>query len=491
MGISFQSIPQSLRTPLFYAELDSAPNYSPAAQRSLQIAPMLAGTAQPNVPVLQSGAAVGRTLFGAKSVANDMVRVYRLGDSYREMWVLPVADPVAGVAAAGELTVNTPATASGTLFVAVADRTYQILVTNSMAVADIAAAIAAAVNADSTAIVTATSAAAVVTLTATHKGLIGNDIEIGLSPLGAAGGQPIPADFTATLTAFSGGTGTPDLTAALAALGDMPFDFIGTAFTYAASVATLAAFQAQRWAWDQMNYGGVFGAVRASVANLEVFGDTLNSAHLSLLGYSDSLSTPWQWAAAYTAAAAVSVSADCGLPLQTLALAGIVAPPVQSRFNLSDRNTLLQNGISTFTVDAGGTVRLETTITTYKTDAYGDPDDEFLYVERLYLAAYQLRFLRGKSQTTYGRVKLADDGTVFRAGAAIVTPSVIRASLVAWYRDMVSDGYAQDADAFAASLVVQRNAQNRCRIDAQLPLIPIDQLRQLCAAVTLQPSVGQ
>ena len=209
------------------------------------------------------------------------------------------------------------------------------------------------------------------------------------------------------------------------------------------------------------------------------------------IGYADSLSAPWQWAAAYAGAAAVSLSSDPGLPLQTLALSGISAPPMPSRFNLSDRNVLLQNGISTHTVDVDGTVRLETCVTGYRVDAEGDPDDQYLYVERMYLAIYGIRYLKSKAQTTYGRVKLADDGTVYRAGAAIVTPSIIRASLIAWYRDMVLDGDMQDADTFAASLIVQRNSQNRCRIDCSLPIIPIDQLRQLCAAVTLRPSVGQ
>ena len=169
----------------------------PPPSAALIIAPMLAtGSATPNVPVLASGAVSPRAAFGAGSIAADMVRLYRANDLYRELWVLPVLDPVAATAATSTVTVDTVATSAGVLYVAVADRTYPVLVTNSMAVADVATAVAAAVNADSTALVTAAAAAAVVTLTTKHKGLLVNDIEVGIAPLGAAGGQPVPPGLT-------------------------------------------------------------------------------------------------------------------------------------------------------------------------------------------------------------------------------------------------------------------------------------------------------
>jgi phage tail sheath gpL-like len=69
----------------------------------------------------------------------------------------------------------------------------------------------------------------------------------------------------------------------------------------------------------------------------------------------------------------------------------VIAPALPARFVLSDRNTLLFGGISTFTTDDDGTVRLENLITTYQKNAFGAADNSFLQVETLFLLAFVLR----------------------------------------------------------------------------------------------------
>ena len=66
----------------------------------------------------------------------------------------------------------------------------------------------------------------------------------------------------------------------------------------------------------------------------------------------------------------------------------MLAPPLHSRFDLSDRNTLLWDGVSTFTVGADGTVALENVITTYRVNGFGVPDDSYLQVETLATLTY-------------------------------------------------------------------------------------------------------
>ena len=68
------------------------------------------------------------------------------------------------------------------------------------------------------------------------------------------------------------------------------------------------------------------------------------------MGFNDSPSPSYIWAADLAGTAAVSLRADPARPLQTLALSTVLAPPLHSRFDLSDRNTLLWDGVSTFTV---------------------------------------------------------------------------------------------------------------------------------------------
>ncbi len=489
-NISFQQIPQNLRIPLFYAEVNNSnANSAPQNQRALLIG-QLSGTSAntPGLPVLVQGD--GRGQFGSNSILATMVSLYRQNDTFGECWALPLADPSAGVAATGTVTVTAPATANGTLNLYIAAVLLQIAISTTQAVADVAAAVAAAINANSYVPVTATAAAGVVTMTATNKGLVGNDIDVRLNYHGAAGGETTPAGLALTFAAMSGGTGEPALEAALANLSDMAFDYIADPYTDANSLAAENLFMADRWAWNQMQYGQVWSSYRATVGGLNTFGATLNDPRASFMGFYDSPSPTWAWAAAYAGAAAVSLRADPGLPLQSVALVGILPPPVQSRFAGSDRNALLFDGISTFTVDDSNTVRIETAITSYQKDAFGDPDDSFLYVERLATLQYVIRDLQTFIQSTFGRCKLVDVGTKLRPGVAAVTTAVLKAAIVGRYRELEADGYVQDSDVFAANLIVQRNGQNRCRVDGVLPVVPVDQLRQVCTVIAFQNSTG-
>jgi phage tail sheath gpL-like len=163
--------------------------------------------------------------------------------------------------------------------------------------------------------------------------------------------------------------------------------------------------------------------------------------------------------------------------LQTVALSTVLAPPSASRFDLGERNTLLWDGISTFTVASDGTVAIENLITTYQVNGFGAPDDSYLQVETLFLLMYVLRAQRTLVTSKYGRVKLAADGTRFAAGSAIVTPKIIKADLIAQYSQMEYDGYVQDSAAFAKALVVEKNSSNPNRVDVLWPGTLINQLR--------------
>src|SRR3546814_4847627 len=77
-------------------------------------------------------------------------------------------------------------------------------------------------------------------------------------------------------------------------------------------------------------------------------GDGRNSPHLTIMGAKGSPTPPWEWAAALASIAAYHLSIDPARPLQTLALPGVLAPLVNDRFTMSERNLLLFDGISTF-----------------------------------------------------------------------------------------------------------------------------------------------
>ncbi|MEB2504641.1 phage tail sheath subtilisin-like domain-containing protein [Burkholderia sp. BCCIQ04A] len=481
MTVPFKQIPQNIRTPLFFAEIDnSRANTAVTNQRALLIGPMTTGAATANIPLLSAGTGDANVQFGANSILALMTAAYRQNDQFGEVWCLPIADAGGAVAATGSIAFTAAPTANGVISLYVADQLVSVPVTQGMTTAQIATAVAAAINLIPAMPATAAAATNTVTLTADNKGLVGNDIDIRFNKQGAPGGEILPAGLTATITAMTGGATNPALTTALGNLLDMPFDFIACAFTDTTSMDAIKAFlndSTGRWSWQQQVFGHAFYAYRGTWGSLTTFGTARNNQHETVIGFNDSPTPSWQWAASLAAVTAVSVRADPGIPMQTVALTGISAPPLQSRFNLSQRNTLLYDGISTFTVADDGTVAIENLITTYQTNAFGQPDNSYLEIETMFLLAYVLRRLRTLVTSKYARVKLAADGTRFAPGSAIVTPKVIKADLIAEYHQMEYEGYVQGSDIFAQALIVQQNDSNPNRVDVLWPGILINQLR--------------
>lgn len=77
----------------------------------------------------------------------------------------------------------------------------------------------------------------------------------------------------------------------------------------------------------------------------------------------------------------------------------------------------------------------------------------------------------------YGRHKLANDGTRFGPGQAIVTPAVIRGELCATYRQLEREGIVENFELFQKYLIVERNANDPSRLDVLFPPDYVNQLR--------------
>jgi phage tail sheath gpL-like len=480
--VPFQYIPQNLRVPLFSAEVNnSQANTGQQTQRALLIGSMIAaGNLVPNVAQICSGVADGKVKAGAGSILAAMNWAYRQNDTFGEVWLLGLSDAGGATAATGTFTFAGTATNAGAISAYIAGQLVSTPVTVGMTAAQCTAAMLATITGMPDLPVTAAVVGAVLTLTSKNLCLAANDIDLRVNYLGTAGGQVTPAGLTVAIVAMTGGTTTPSLTLGLANLNTEPFDFIACAYNDATSVAALTAFlndQAGRWSWSVQIYGHYFYAFRGTVGAATTLGATVNDQHATCMPFYDSPSPVWNWAAAMAAQVAVSVRADPGVPVQTLPLLGILAPPIQSRFPLTIRNTLLYDGMSTFTVNAAGGVAIENMITTYRVNTAGAADDSYLEIETMFLLMYVLRALAGVVTTKFARVKLAADGSSFGVGANVVTPSTIRAEIIAQYGELEAGGYVQNATAFAAALVVQQNSQNPNRVDVLFPPSLINQLR--------------
>ncbi len=194
MTMSFNTIPSNTLVPIFYAEMDnSAANTAQDSGASLLIGHANNGAEiVANSLVLMPSADYARQICGAGSQLARMVEAYRQTDPFGELYVIAVPEST-GAAATVTLTVTGAATETGTVNVYVGRTRVQAPVTNGDNVATIASSIKDAINAVPTLPFTASSSAGVVTLTARHKGLCGNEIPVSLNYYGFGGGEVLPA----------------------------------------------------------------------------------------------------------------------------------------------------------------------------------------------------------------------------------------------------------------------------------------------------------
>jgi phage tail sheath gpL-like len=486
--IPFKNIPSTLRLPGSFFELDnSQANTAQANQRALIIGQITAaGIAVPNVPIISGGIGDANLQGGANSQLANMLAAYRANDSFGEVWYLPLADAAGSAAAVGSIAFTAPPTAGGSLALYIGGQVVTVPVTAGQATTAIATAFAAAINLLPAMPVTASVATSTVTLTADNKGLCGNEIDIRFNYYGATNGESTPVGLTYTITAMVGGTTNPTLTTALGNLGDMSFDFIASPYTDATSMTAIAGLlndSTGRWSWQSQLYGHAISAYSGTFASQTTLGLTLNNQHQTVLGFNNSPTPSWIWASALCGQVAVSVRADPGIPLQDMALAGVLAPPTQSRFVANQRETLLFDGISTFTVQQDGTVLTENIITTYQLNAQGVPDNSYLELETMFQLMLEIRTLQAMLSSKYARVKLADNGSSPAAGSGLVTPNIIKSDIIALYQERQASGFVQNASAFATALVVNKNTVNPNRVDILWPGTPVNQMRTFATLI--------
>lgn len=480
MPISFNEIPTTIRVPFVYVEFDnSRAVQGPALMpyRNLVIGQRLAaGTVAELTPTRVTSAAQAKTYFGAGSMLAHMLERQLQNNNVTETWAVALDDEVAGVAATGTILVG-GAVSAGTIYLYIGGRRITVGVAAGDALADVASNIAAAITAATdlpiTAVVNGVTAEQV-DLTARHKGEAGNDIDVRHSYYD---GESLPSGLTLTITALANGTANPDITSIWAAIGDEHYNVITMPYTDAANLTALETELADRWGPLRMIEGMAFCAATGTHSELGTLGDSRNSPHVSIMNAAGSPTPTYEWAAAVAGIASYHGNIDPARPFQTLTLKGVLPPRQEDRFTLQENNLLLFDGISTHLVDAGGVVHIQRLITTYKTNAQGAEDVSYLDVNTPMTLAYLRYDFRNYILRKYPRHKLADDGTRYGRGQAVITPKVGKAEAVARFRIWEDLGLVENIDQFKTDLICERNEFDNNRLDWMLPTDLVNQFR--------------
>lgn len=485
MAISFNAIPLANRVPFVFAEFDGS-NAVQGPQilnyRALLIGQKSsAGTAVADTLVLVTSAAQAKTLFGVGSVLAGMFEAFFAQNSFTEVWAMPVAENGSGVAATGSVTFSGTASAAGTISLMIAGRLVQVGVASGNNSTAIATAAAAAINAVTDLPVTASALSGAVTLTANNKGETGNDIDVRVNYFD---GESTPVGITTTISAMASGATNPTLSAAIAALGDEWFHIIGCAFRDASNLAALKNEMDSRWGPIRMIDGHVVTAASGTVGDMTTIGSALNDKHLTVVSTQKSPTPTYEVAAETAALVSYYAAIDPARPLQTLGYAWTKAPARADRYTLTERNTLLYTGIATLRVSTTGAVTVERLVTTYRLNANGGNDPAYLDIETLLTLQYIRWDWRNYILNKYPRHKLANDGTRYAPGQAIVTPIVIKAEAISRFGDWEAQGLVEGFEQFKRDLIVERNASDPNRLDVLMPPDLVNQLRVVATKIS-------
>ena len=491
--ITFNNIPNTMRTPGNYAEVDNSralQGLLPNPHKALIIGQKTAigtGGYDQIYAITKAGLADG--YFGPGSVLARMCNVFKTANENTELHAMAIGSGAAGTLASGSIDFSTAladaeASVAGTYYLMVNGVECYTDIAISMSGRAIASLVKLNVNAKNGMAVHASAVNGSVYFSALNSGTLGNYINIRNNYYA---GQSIPKCLSREpiIVSMVGGATDPVLTDAWAVIDGEQYQYIIQPWTTATALTQIENELATRFGPMQDLQGHCFTAVRGTQASCTTLGNSRNSPHVTIIGADDSPTSPVEWAAVLGAVASKYLNQDPGQPLQYLKMPGVLAPPISRRFVRSERDILLYDGIATWICDSVGNVLLERCITTYQSNAFGLTDPSYLDVETL-ASLSEIRYqykARMVERFIIPRFKLADDSFPVQAGTHVATPKTIRSEIISLFSQLQDAGLIENIEDFIVNLLVERDSIDRNRVNVLLPPDLINQFRILAGNI--------
>lgn len=485
MPITMDKIPNDVRVPLCYFEIDNtgAVKGTPAPRWKLLIVGQKLEDAPGDAltPTLITSADQAAALWGAGSMITGMVRSIKRANTWIETWCLAVDDAEEGTPATGKIVIGGQAAAGGTINLYIAGQRVRSKVVAGEAATATLDRLGAAINAADAYVTAARGTgddADALVLACRWAGATGNDIDLRVN---YQPDEQLPQGLRLTITAMSGGAGNPDMGTVIAAFGDDWWRSLVMPYTDVANRKLLEEWLEAQWGPMIRQECQAWAAYRGALAQTAAYGNGGNSPYLSCMATGASPTPPWEWAAAYAVQASTSLAIHPARPLQTLPLVGVLAPARPDRWRKEERNILLWDGIATHRVNDDGTVAIEREVAMYQRNVWDTPDPSFLDVQTPATLAYWHYAVNARITQKYPRCCLADDGDRINPdtaeGLPVVTPRVIRAELLVLYDELVAGFIMEDMPGFKSGLKVERDANDRNRMNVLAPPDVVNQFR--------------
>jgi len=464
----FDSIPSTIRKPGAYFEFNTtlAVSSLPAnVQPTLIVAQRLAaGTVAALLPTRVYSSADAATYFGRGSLVHRMVMTALRANPYLDLTVCALDDG-AGAAATGTITIANAATGSGVLSLYIGNEKIEVAVANGAAVADIATALAAAVNNLADLPVTAAAALGVVTLTARNKGTVANQLDLEATITPGIGS-------TVAVVAMAGGTIDPDIQDALDKVYASQYSLVVTPYNDATSLATLRDhLDAVSGAIEQRPGVGYY-AIDTSLASAITLATGINSGRIVGPLLRGTRSPSYEIAAAFAAVRASE--SDPARPLNYLPLKGIAAPAEAQRLTRQEQESALANGVAPLQVGPGQQVQIVRAITTYVENLAGVPDISLLDVTTIDSLDYGRRAVRERLLLRFPRAKLSAK-----------TPARIRTEVLDVMNRLERLEIWENVAANRSGVTVERDEQDPNRVNIRIPADVVNGLHVTAGRIDL------
>ncbi|WP_160009768.1 phage tail protein [Rhizobium sp. 18055] len=494
--MDFNEIPYDWLEPATFLEI--RPNYAsmgvlPYPTQALIAGQKLAsGTIAAGQIVEITNADEAIALFGLGSIGAEAVKAYRYANKTTPLFVIGAADAAGAVKASGTITFAGAVPSATVLRFKIGGQAIRITAKPTDTPTILAAALVAAIAADTDNVVTAAAAAGVVTCTARNGGEVGNGIDLRVD----IDAQPVPNGLTITVVAMANGAGNPDIQPVLDALANTWFTDVMHPWNDVTNLTIFAEWLRVRYvATAKLDVHG-FIAMRGTYGQLSTFGMLTNSPYLSAMGLKNSPTSPWVLAASVMGIATFQLTNDPARQLRSLLVPGVEAPRAADQFTEEEQNLLLNKGISTFDHLPDGSTMISRLITTYKMSNLGVADRAWLDI----MTPKTLSRIRydwsGYMALQYPRSKLVDDESEAAfasrfdsdedAGSAVVTPRRVHASWGGRCRLYGEKVWIEDVNRTVKESVFQRSTDDKNRLESRQQVRIVGNLMVLAGSLEFQ-----
>lgn len=444
-----------------------------------------------------------RRLFGAGSIASNMAIQHFCTCPELPLYIAPLDDPTVGSSkAVHTMTITGPATDNGVLSFGILDEIFAVGVILGSTADQVAAAVASVLQRWRDLPFEVTAAGSVITFTAKNAGPEGNFFQVVFNP---NFGDKIPPGVGVDLDTTTVGVGILDIEPALPVL-NCHFDCIAIGSEEERSINILIGIIRNNWrctVQGDFKGGHLFHSRTDSAGMIYAYGMDRNNPEECVIPVRTGYKYPgYLFSSSMASRACCTGCIDPSRPVQyDNGVLGCLFDSGQCTtvWSQEEKRMFYDAGIVNWDIANTRGVRftalwIEEPLTTYKYDpTTGGPDGAWQRMESRYTVVKFTRDLGYWYRRHYASVSLVNDGTRIPPGKRAVSPRILKASLLAWFRQTQLGWTAEQVPGVPLESLIQverTNQPNFCdpnRVNVMIDLDLVNQLARIATTIDVSP----